>query len=480
MLYSLKNKYIYIFSIYKRAILLCFCFFLSVCVFAQDSGIDETYVKNTKDTWGNIYDFFFDDSRFNKSYALVIGIGNYNSEWGTLEAPAKDAMRIRDYLIHEAGFDYVITLTDSKASAQRIKQLMIEHFPERVKQDDRFLFYFSGHGTQRKIAKSTLGYLVLQSSIKRAYSNMISMNDIHEWDLLLSPAKQTLFILDSCFSGLAGIQRKSAALLEKKLDRLAQFGHHLITAGTANEESISSIPRWNGSLFTNAFLKGVSGAADSQTEEYSKDGVVSLKELMKYIEDTIDNELVLLNKEKAGNTKFKMTPQISDLHTSNKGEFFFITKLHKNSLVKKNADDELIKGLPNFPQRKGGITLDELKSSLQLNQEKNNFINSPSTIFTLDTTLAQHILLNSPFYFPNQELKIKIKTYSSNINSFALFREDNQVKRIQAKFSKSEGGIYISYRIPKNTKPSKYFVEVFIQEINSRKEFRKVIEYEVR
>jgi len=280
-------------------------------------------------TWGNFFNNFFEKDHFNKSYAVVIGIGDYNSDWLDLSASPVDVQRVSDYLINEAGFDYVAKLVDKNATKQQIEKLMIEDFPDKVGEKDRFLFYFSGHGTQRKIGHSSpQGYLVLQSSKATAYADMISMKDIKSWDSLLV-SKQTLFILDACFSGAAGTQIKSP-LIDKKLDRLSQDGHHLITAGTANEESIASIEKWNGSLFTYAFLRGVRGNADSTTIDHPADGIISLKELMKYIEDTIDKELVSL--------QYKISPQMFELKDS-QGEFFFISKKYEDDSTEINDPD---------------------------------------------------------------------------------------------------------------------------------------------
>ena len=304
--------------------------------------LDEIYEKPSDGLdWGSIFSRFYERSGFAKSYALVIGMGEYD-HWHDLDSPVTDAERVRDFLINDAGFDYVITLTNAKATKPRIQKLMEEFFPDRLGEDDRFLFYFSGHGVTRPISSARKrGYLPLKPAGKTNYSSMIGMNEIGSWADLLADARQTLFILDSCFSGLAGIQRKSP-LLDKKLDRLSQSGHHLITAGTGGEESIGSLDKWGGSLFTSALLNAVSGKGDAATAEYPKDGVVSLKELMTYVENQIDQELVKLGGD------HKMSPQISDLQIDNAGEFFFLTRSHKLTVAKTKGEPtgELKGGVP--------------------------------------------------------------------------------------------------------------------------------------
>jgi hypothetical protein len=324
-------------KILNRIFVILCLLFCGNTAFAQPSSTDlmsgfkrdEIYQKDSGVfTWGQLYTWLFRRSEFNKSYALIIGIGDYN-EWPKLESPSHDATRMRDFLIEDADFDYVITLTDARASKERINALMEDIFPDMLTEDDRFLFYFSGHGTQRQIGDKLFGYLVLQDSgSENSYGSMLNMLDIERWDSLIYPTRHALFILDSCFSGIAGQQPKSP-LETKKIERLSQYGHHLITAGTADEESIGSLKNWGGSLFTYAFLEAVRGKGDLRSVDYDADGIVSLKELMKYVEDYIDHASVTLKAQHPLSKKeITMSPQISNLQ-QNKGEFFFINKSFK-------------------------------------------------------------------------------------------------------------------------------------------------------
>ncbi len=320
-------------------------------LYPQSRDIEQIYQRPDQKYWGQLYNWALGRSEFNKSYALVIGIGDYQKDWPDLEAPSRDAERIRDFLIQDEGFDYVITLTNARATKQKINKLMEETFPEKVRSNDRFFFYFSGHGTQRIIGQRTLGYVVLPVCGEKSYGDMISMEDIARWDGLLYQTRHVLFMLDCCFSGLAG-QQNYATLFDKKLERLSQYAHHLITAGTANEKSVASLQNWQGSLFTDAFLKAVSGRGDLSSADYGTDGVVCLKEFMKYVDDRIDDESVKLKNRNPLAKGIKMSPQMSDLQP-NEGEFFFITKKYKNQKLQNNSDAPLNYGWPI--ERKGPI-----------------------------------------------------------------------------------------------------------------------------
>lgn len=167
------------------------------------AGIDEAYRKPDSDrSWGDLLADFVGYQGFSRSYALIVGISDFD-HYPDLPT-AHDPIRMRDFLVDEAGYDYVHVLTDDKATKARIDELMVDVLPGMMKANDQFLFYWSGHGEQRPNALGgQVGYLPVATSLEDRYSTMVSMGDIQRWDALLE-AKQALFLLDACFSGLAG------------------------------------------------------------------------------------------------------------------------------------------------------------------------------------------------------------------------------------------------------------------------------------
>jgi uncharacterized caspase-like protein len=292
------------------------------------AGIDEVYRKPADaKTWGELLFEFVGHQGFSKSYALIVGISKFDA-YGSLPT-ANDPIRMRDFLIDEAGFDYVHVLTDDRATKARIDELMVDVLPAMMDENDQFLFYWSGHGDQRDNAlRGSVGYLPLASSPKDRYSTMVSMDDVQRWDALLE-AQQALFLLDACFSGLAGSAPKSDRR-GLKIDQLAKPAHHLLTAGTSDEQTIAS-DRWGGSIFTDAVLRAIRGEADAETT-YGRDGVVSFSELFSYVKTRVGEEA-----PDAGWTN-SITPQQRDLRTST-GEFFFLTSEHKVAKLKSGGGD---------------------------------------------------------------------------------------------------------------------------------------------
>jgi formylglycine-generating enzyme required for sulfatase activity len=247
---------------------------------------------------------------FQKSFALVVGVSDFDN-FNDLPT-AQDPIRVRDFLINEAGFDYVHLLTGDKVTKERLEELMLDDFRTRVGDTDRFLFYWSGHGETLEGAQSTRGFLPLQASKKNQFSSMVSMEDIGDWDSYLN-AHQVLYLLDSCFSGLVGAAPQSD-LADITRAQLSGPSRHVITAGRGDEQTIA-IDQLGGSVFTNALLSGLRGAADAENA-MGKDNIVSLGELKNYLGPRVAK----LSSDHGWQKT--ITPQIRDLVGSD-GAFFF-------------------------------------------------------------------------------------------------------------------------------------------------------------
>ena len=84
---------------------------------------------------------------------------------------------------------------------------MDKTFPDLLKSNDRFFFYFSGHGATRTVGSGAKrGYLLLKKSRLEYWDEMLDMHQIGEWAENLGGARHVLFVLDACFCGLAGYQ----------------------------------------------------------------------------------------------------------------------------------------------------------------------------------------------------------------------------------------------------------------------------------
>jgi uncharacterized caspase-like protein len=239
------------------------------------------------------------------SLSLSEYIGTRAGGYPALPTAKRDADKMVDFLLNDAGFDTVYLLTDEDATKVKIDKLMTDVIPAVVTARDRFLFYWSGHGDQRFSGDGRpFGFLPVADSKSKEFSGMVSMQDLERWDRYLD-ARQALFVLDACLSGLAGFQTK--APLNARLEQLSLPARHLITAGTKDEIVISG-DRWGGSLFTDSFILGAKGQARSPS------GIVSLPVLLDFIQERVARERELVNWSKS------LTPQIQSLQH---GEGYF-------------------------------------------------------------------------------------------------------------------------------------------------------------
>lgn len=257
----------------------------------------------------------FSTEQFNRSYAVVVGISAFD-EYNTL--PTKnDPIRVKNFLI-KSGFDSVHVLTGKHVSQAHLGRIM-DNMRRKIGANDRFLFYWQGHGETITGNNREVGFLPLANSKRGRINTMLSMRQLVEWDDLLR-AKQTLYLLDACFSGLAGTAVMSNELTDLTIQDLAKKGRHLLTAGAANQLTFADA-KLKGSVFTTALLDGLGGKADTASE-YGKDGVISLGELDLYLRQRINYE----------RTRFRwtkpLTPQLTRLSTET-GSFFFLTPEYK-------------------------------------------------------------------------------------------------------------------------------------------------------
>jgi hypothetical protein len=248
-----------------------------------------------------------------KSYALLVGVSTYKA-WTSLESPRKDLLKLREYLLRSAGFDEVTILADGVATFANVNQLMEDYYPAvaNAKPGGRFLFYFSGHGDTRwKGTARERGYLILGDTPKGSFGSAISMDNIQLWAQNFADARQVLFIVDTCMSGLAGRELKgdySAQIPAAQL--LKERGVFLMTAGRADEDARGGSV-WGGSLFTEALIAGLhSGAADAD-----KNAIISTYELYNYVRAVVGNE-----------SKWRQTPLLRNMGNElyDAGEFIFL------------------------------------------------------------------------------------------------------------------------------------------------------------
>ena len=262
----------------------------------------------------------FQQQPFDGSYALIIAVGDYDN-LKPLQAPKRDAEKLKQVLLNTGDYDEVVVLRDADASFENIRYFMETYFPKKMKQSGRyrFLFYFSGHGTQLEgQGDNQFGGLLLKGATGDVDdSEMIDMQYLQMSLKRFRNAAHTLFLLDCCFSGLAGVEVKDADYNAdvNPLDLAQENGLFMITAGQAGQTSIADVNKWGGSLFTDVVIAGMNGNADT-----NHDGVVTTYELFSFTQAAVKNEA-----KKVGH------PQSPVLHNfgveyKDTGQYFFVYK----------------------------------------------------------------------------------------------------------------------------------------------------------
>lgn len=283
---------------------------LTLCLLGHvaAAGVNQEFKGAGKgDSWRTALGGLFAEGQ---SIAVVIGISEY-ANFPSLSGARDDALRMKRFLIDQAGFDSVYVLSEEQVTKANVDHLMIDVIPRRVGEKDRFLFYWSGHGTSMEISgRGEIGYLPLRTSARGSYSEMVSMDDLDRWNRMLPRSVQSLFLLDTCLSGLAGVQSK----LDRdrlSIEQLRRPSQHLLAAGRKGEEAIIAT-RWGGSLFTDSFIAAASGGAAAPGSR-----VVSLSEILVFVRNRVAVERTLAGWRK------EITPELWVLG-EHSGEFYFL------------------------------------------------------------------------------------------------------------------------------------------------------------
>ncbi|MBK7098642.1 MAG: caspase family protein [Sphingobacteriales bacterium] len=135
-------------------------------------------------------DFFFDfaciDTSFaQKKYALLVGINKYYDRPGVLHRSllrgcVNDALAIKGMLINRFGFNAndIIVLTDEKASRKNVEN-SFSTILQKVKAEDAFVFYFSGHG----VWMDNVGQSESDQKLKMGMNQAIVLSDLYSDNL---------------------------------------------------------------------------------------------------------------------------------------------------------------------------------------------------------------------------------------------------------------------------------------------------------
>jgi len=218
---------------------------------------------------------------YDNSYALIIGVNEYTHGWPKLESARHDA-ELMEKELKRRGFQ-VFVLYDEKATKRNILRVLQTELPPLIKETDRLIIYFAGHGqTQTTPKKNKVGYIVpSDGEISQSQDQWHSYLSISELKGVLHKHiqnKHALMIFDSCFSGLMfarGVIRRPQFKAQDYLNLNGVMG---ITSGSENQLA-------QDGLFTRLFLEGLQGNADQ-----NQDGIINFQELSFFVRNEVKNQ----------------------------------------------------------------------------------------------------------------------------------------------------------------------------------------------
>ncbi|MEJ5284100.1 MAG: caspase family protein [Brevinematales bacterium] len=192
-------------------------------------------------------------------YATIYGIENYAYVSG-LNYCVEDAQSLSSFL-NNNNFS-VKMKTNNLATKLNISNDIVSTV-EKLKPEDIYVFYFSGHG----LRTNDISYIVPYDATLSDMNSFISEKELYNW-LKNSKSEKVLLIFDKCFSGAYVAYRR----------------FFVMTASMEGEESIE-IPDLKHGLFTYYLLKGL----ENKKADINLDGNVTFSELYYFTRSYVTN-----------------------------------------------------------------------------------------------------------------------------------------------------------------------------------------------
>jgi tetratricopeptide (TPR) repeat protein len=234
-----------------------------------------------------------------QTYAVVIGISDYqDKDIPDLQYADKDALAFAGFLQSPAGGsldeDHLKVLINEEATVAQFATAL-DWLWEVVKENDKVIIYFSGHGDVERKSLTQPGFLLCWDAPARVYmaGGTFALPMLQEVisTLSIQNKAKVIVITDACRSGkLSGSAVNGANITGANLAK--QYANEIkILSCQPEEYSIEGL-QWGGGrgAFSYHLLDGLSGLADDNT-----DGHVSLKEIGRYLEDRVTEEVAPLS-----------------------------------------------------------------------------------------------------------------------------------------------------------------------------------------
>ena len=250
-------------------------FFLLMSLLICESAISGPFSVRLQDVARNDVNYLGKVNLYHESYALVVGIDQYNNGWPKLRNAVNDAHAVSKVL-ENIGFEVKLALNlNSEDLAHTVKRFFIK----RGKNPNaRLILWFAGHGH----TVNGEGFLIASDTPVESKADFklkaIHMRDFGSW-VRLAESKHVLAVFDSCFSGtvFSGLRSKPpAAITRATLFPVRQF----ITSGDVDQLVLDD------GTFKDVFVRAL---INQEEADANRDGYLTGSELGLYISDKITN-----------------------------------------------------------------------------------------------------------------------------------------------------------------------------------------------
>jgi protein O-mannosyl-transferase len=231
------------------------------------------------------------NTKAGNTYALIVGISNYEY-LPKLSYAHLDAIALRDYLLNVQDIPKknVFCYTNDSATSLNIIGKLYS-ISDSIQPNDRFLFYFSGHGDwESKISDNSL--LLLNKAPTRNYlrypDQSINCQTLNEYFKKLSDRNiKTILIADACRSGnlIGGIAGAQTTNLQLK----QSWKNEIRILSCMPDEYSYENQKWGGGrgVFSYYLTLGLTGMAKPDSSNLID---ISVGNLRQYLEDNIKRE----------------------------------------------------------------------------------------------------------------------------------------------------------------------------------------------
>ena len=291
---------------------------------------------------------------FQRSVAVLIGIGHYQFITPRLEYVSNDVEKMRDYLLGDGGFDAVY-VTDETVSPDVVKTFMADELPQILKPNDRLLFYYSGHGADPGTGRPVLQFQ--QAKLGQWGQNVLRVDEYEQWSGLLK-IKHALFLYDACTAGEATMHKEGKDETHAAVTELSGNGSRIVvTAGTAKQQAwvVKESSDSQYSIFTEALLRVLRDG----TPESKRRGFITIGQAVE------DAGVLLGDMTRHLGPGHEMSPDMVKIDSARTGTFVFLNPHAEQPSLAQG--DIVTMGITSIPKGAEGADLEKARELAEWN-----------------------------------------------------------------------------------------------------------------